>query len=118
MKRRFLLLALVAGLTSTTTFAQQRQLPPHPVQVERRDNHVQQVRYYYIPAYNAYYDVVKKVYYYQKKNKWVKTSRPTKINKNIARAQREPIRDISGNEMPYTHNAQHIQQWHGQPVRR
>ncbi|WP_447641245.1 MULTISPECIES: hypothetical protein [Chitinophagaceae] len=119
MKRKFLLLVLVATVgVSTSTFAQQR--PPMPQQHQQKIEHrntttAVEVRYYYIPEYNAYFDAVKKIYYYQKNNQWRYTSKPTRINKNIAKAPRQPINDLKKNEMPYTYNAQHQQTWKGQP---
>lgn len=114
MKRKFLLLTLIAGLgVGTTTFAQQRPPAPQPrpQQIEHRDNRQQEVRYYYLPQYNAYFDALNKVYFYKKNNKWHKTSKPARIAKNIGQARREPLRDLKKNEMPYSQNAQHQQRW-------
>ncbi len=114
MKTKFLLLTLVASIgIGMSSFEQQRNPQSHPKEQHKNVQTIE-VRYYYLPEYNAYFDTRDKVYYYKKKNKWIKTSKPTRINKNIAQAKREPIQDLKSNELPYTHNAQHVQTWKGQ----
>ncbi|MFT4202732.1 MAG: hypothetical protein QM610_02355 [Chitinophagaceae bacterium] len=111
MKHRLFALALIASIGfGTSSFAQQKQQHP-PVAAQQHDEKTVEVRYYYIPEYNVYFDAVKKVYYYKKNNKWHTTSRPAKINKNLGQAHREPLNDIKQNEKPYDHNAQDIKTW-------
>ncbi|PZP50818.1 MAG: hypothetical protein DI598_04745 [Pseudopedobacter saltans] len=118
MKSKILLLTVLASLgISVNSFAQQRPPVRQEQRIEKKAN-VVEVRYYYIPEYNAYFDAINKVYYYNKNNKWVKTNKPSRINKNIAKAPRQPIRDLKKNEMPYDHNSQHVQTWKGQQARR
>lgn len=110
-------MALVASVgISVGSFAQQR--PPVQRETKRvdeqRNTNAVEVRYYYIPQYDAYFDAISKIYFYKKNNKWIKTSRPARINKNIAQAPRQPIKDLKKNEMPYDHNSQHVQTWKGQ----
>lgn len=118
MKRNFLLLTLVAtlGFGVSSSFAQQR--PPEQAHHSQRSDHPdgkdEDVRYYYIPEYNAYFDAISKIYFYKKHNRWVRTSRPARISRNIGQAKREPLNDIKDNEKPYEHNAAHIQTWKGQ----
>lgn len=111
MKNKYLLLTLVASLAiGTSTFAQHH--PPMPPQHRHDQVNAQVVRYYYIPEYNAYFDAVNKVYYYKKKNnKWFTTSNPAKVNKNMAKARREELRNLKANELPYTYNDRDIQTW-------
>lgn len=69
MKSKFLLLALVASVgISISSFAQQR--PPmqrETKRIEQRNTNAVEVRYYYIPQYDAYFDAISKVYFYKKK---------------------------------------------------
>jgi hypothetical protein len=108
MKKKNILLGVLFSVISASSFAQrgdhgdQRREPP------RQEQKGQQEHFYYIPEYNAYYDAIKKLFFYEKGNKWKSTKQPKRFAKDfdINKVDKKPIQNIQNEGKPYLNNQQ------------